>query len=96
MEINIEIDKLINKLDTIYKESHPNISNLWKKIIIKRYDSLVCNINKCNELLNILDHSADLSYMEMLTMYNVYNPEQRFTTPEQRFTTRGQVNNQST
>lgn len=75
MNINKKIDDLFEKMDTTYLETHPNIINMWKKFINKRYNLLINNIKSCEEVLKTLENKADLTDMEIITLYNIYNQE---------------------
>ena len=64
-----EINELMNELE-ILKENAPNLSLIWQKYIRKRYDKLLCDIEECKDVIDILkeDNVGDLTIMQMIIL----------------------------
>jgi hypothetical protein len=75
MELNNKIEDLFKKMNNGFLDTHPTIINMWKLFITKRYTALINNIGECEKMLDNLDTKNDLTDMEILTLYNVYNQE---------------------
>ena len=62
------LDKLKDKKDT-----HPNLTYLWKKQIEFKKQKLVESLNKCNVVLNLLNNISDLTPINIITLYVLLN-----------------------
>jgi hypothetical protein len=71
----MKIDELFKKMNDTYLNTHPNIINMWKGFITKRHNSLVANIDACDKILETLGTKKDLTELEIITLYNLYNQE---------------------
>ena len=76
-EDNKSIDNLITdlleRIDLNYSKTHPNISNLWREYIIKKYNSLSNDIIECNKLLDNLLDKDDISISHIMIAFIINN-----------------------
>jgi hypothetical protein len=66
------IDKLNEK-----KETHPNLTFLWKKQIEFKKKKLLESLNNCNKVLTLLNNACDLTTTNILTLYILLNTNDR-------------------
>jgi ABC-type molybdate transport system ATPase subunit len=52
-----------------YKETHPNIVNLWIEYINRRKENMLRVIKECNEVSNKLKNKNDLSINNIASLY---------------------------
>jgi len=52
-----------------YKDSHPNLSLLWREYIKNKLDDLKKVIQNCKIAMDKIDTTADLTHMNIMTLY---------------------------
>jgi hypothetical protein len=51
--------------------SHPNITELWREYIVKKVLKLGSTIQHCQEAIDKMDETPDLSQTNILALYNL-------------------------
>lgn len=51
--------------------SHPNITELWREYIVKKVLKLGSTIQHCQDAIDKMDETPDLSQTNILTLYNL-------------------------
>jgi len=64
-----QINELIQKLDDV-NHVYPNLTNIWKHYIRKRYRSFINDIVECNNIIDILNQQEvqDLNIIQMVLL----------------------------
>ena len=64
---------IINVLQQLTEKSlsHPNITELWREYIVKKVLKLGSTIQHCQDAIDKMDETPDLSQTNILTLYNL-------------------------
>tara|TARA_B100000963_G_scaffold358311_1_gene382642 strand:- start:322 stop:558 length:237 start_codon:yes stop_codon:yes gene_type:complete len=64
LQLNDKINIIMNKLENI-KNTHPNISSVWKNHLELREKKFVDELERCEKMLDLLQTKPDIS-LEMI------------------------------
>jgi len=73
MEDNIIDNGIKNVLQQLSEKrlSHPNITKMWREYIVKKVGKLNLTIDQCQDAINIMNETPDISQINILALYNI-------------------------
>lgn len=66
--MDCSLNEVLDNLNK-YKDTHPNLVNLWVKYINRRKQNMLQIIKEGNEVLNKLDTENDISINNIASLY---------------------------
>ena len=70
--LDANYNDVLSKLNT-YKNSHPNLYNLWHHYLSQQKNKLTRDITKCYETMERFDHHNDVTVDNLITTLFILN-----------------------